>query len=86
LLNALDGISAQEGRLLFATTNRYHTLDPALTRPGRMDLHVEFRLASQYQARNCTGTSMPLTLLRKLLWMEARTVLLLPLGMLRRRR
>ena len=51
LLNALDGISAQEGRLLFATTNRYHKLDSALTRPGRMDLHVEFRLASQYQAR-----------------------------------
>jgi len=51
LLNALDGISAQEGRLLFATTNRYHTLDSALTRPGRMDLHVEFRLASRYQAR-----------------------------------
>ncbi|KAI0272544.1 P-loop containing nucleoside triphosphate hydrolase protein [Gloeopeniophorella convolvens] len=50
LLNALDGVSAQEGRLLFATTNRYHTLDPALTRPGRMDLHVEFRLASRYQA------------------------------------
>jgi mitochondrial chaperone BCS1 len=50
LLNALDGISAQEGRLLFATTNRYHALDPALTRPGRMDLHVEFRLASRYQA------------------------------------
>ena len=50
LLNALDGISAQEGRLLFATTNRYHTLDPALTRPGRMDLHIEFRLASRYQA------------------------------------
>lgn len=50
LLNALDGISAQEGRILFATTNRYHTLDPALTRPGRMDLHVEFRLASCYQA------------------------------------
>ncbi|KAI9440622.1 P-loop containing nucleoside triphosphate hydrolase protein, partial [Lactarius indigo] len=51
LLNALDGISAQEGRILFATTNRYHTLDPALTRPGRMDLHVEFRLSSRYQAR-----------------------------------
>ena len=51
LLNALDGISAQEGRILFATTNRYHTLDPALTRPGRMDLHIEFRLASRYQAR-----------------------------------
>ncbi|KAH9976010.1 P-loop containing nucleoside triphosphate hydrolase protein [Lactifluus volemus] len=51
LLNALDGISAQEGRLLFATTNRYDVLDPALIRPGRMDLHVEFRLASRYQAR-----------------------------------
>jgi mitochondrial chaperone BCS1 len=51
LLNALDGVSAQEGRLLFATTNRYHSLDPALIRPGRMDIHVEFRLASQYQAR-----------------------------------
>ncbi len=51
LLNALDGISAQEGRLLFATTNRYHSLDPALIRPGRMDIHVEFRLASQHQAR-----------------------------------
>jgi mitochondrial chaperone BCS1 len=51
LLNALDGVSAQEGRLLFATTNRYHLLDPALIRPGRMDVHVEFRLASQYQAR-----------------------------------
>ncbi|KAI0057432.1 P-loop containing nucleoside triphosphate hydrolase protein [Artomyces pyxidatus] len=50
LLNALDGVSAQEGRLLFATTNRYSVLDPALTRPGRMDLHVEFRLASRYQA------------------------------------
>ena len=51
LLNALDGISAQEGRLLFATTNRYHILDPALTRPGRVDLHIEFRLASRHQAR-----------------------------------
>jgi len=50
LLNALDGIGAQEGRLLFATTNRYETLDAALRRPGRMDVHVEFKLASQYQA------------------------------------
>ena len=50
LLNALDGIGAQEGRLLFATTNNYKALDPALCRPGRMDLHVEFHLASRYQA------------------------------------
>lgn len=50
LLNALDGVGAQEGRLLFATTNRYGVLDPALCRPGRMDLHIEFKLASKFQA------------------------------------
>ncbi|KAJ7934868.1 hypothetical protein B0H13DRAFT_1591288 [Mycena leptocephala] len=46
LLNALDGVGAQEGRILFATTNKYSALDPALCRPGRMDLHIEFKLAS----------------------------------------
>lgn len=50
LLNALDGVGAQEGRILYATTNKYTALDPALCRPGRMDLHVEFRLASRFQA------------------------------------
>lgn len=50
LLNALDGIGAQEGRILFATTNNFDALDPALIRPGRMDVHVEFRLASKLQA------------------------------------
>lgn len=51
LLNALDGVGAQEGRILFATTNKYSALDPALIRPGRMDLHVEFTWASQAQAK-----------------------------------
>ncbi|KAG6918968.1 hypothetical protein DXG01_010207 [Tephrocybe rancida] len=51
LLNALDGVGAQEGRILFATTNKYDSLDPALCRPGRMDIHIEFKLASRYQAR-----------------------------------
>jgi len=50
LLNALDGVGAQEGRILYATTNRYTALDPALCRPGRMDLHIEFKLANKYQA------------------------------------
>ncbi|KAF4569632.1 hypothetical protein EYR40_008610 [Pleurotus pulmonarius] len=49
LLNALDGVGAQEGRILYATTNKYLNLDPALCRPGRMDIHVEFRLASKFQ-------------------------------------
>ncbi|KAJ6498338.1 mitochondrial chaperone bcs1 [Mycena vulgaris] len=51
LLNALDGVAAQEGRILYATTNKYTALDPALCRPGRMDIHVEFRLASKFQAQ-----------------------------------
>ncbi|KAH9832616.1 P-loop containing nucleoside triphosphate hydrolase protein [Rhodofomes roseus] len=51
LLNALDGIGAQEGRILFATTNDYAALDPALIRPGRMDLHINFKLANKEQAK-----------------------------------
>ncbi|KAJ7057547.1 hypothetical protein C8F01DRAFT_319354 [Mycena amicta] len=50
LLNALDGVAAAEGRILFATTNHLEKLDPALSRPGRMDVWVEFRNASKWQA------------------------------------
>ncbi|KAH8822614.1 P-loop containing nucleoside triphosphate hydrolase protein [Flagelloscypha sp. PMI_526] len=50
LLNALDGVAASEGRLLFATTNHLTKLDPALSRPGRMDVWVEFRNASRPQS------------------------------------
>ena len=37
LLNGLDGIVAAEERLIFMTTNHLSRLDPALTRPGRVD-------------------------------------------------
>lgn len=40
LLNAIDGVAAQEGRALFMTTNHVQRLDPALIRPGRADLHM----------------------------------------------
>ena len=36
--------------LLFATTNHIERLDPALSRPGRMDVWVNFSYATQYQA------------------------------------
>lgn len=49
LLNAIDGVAAQEGRLLFATTNKYDALDAALIRPGRLDVHIEFKLAERPQ-------------------------------------
>lgn len=60
LLNAIDGVQAQQGRLLFATTNKYKALDPALVRPGRLDLHIEFILASKWQARELFKRFYPL--------------------------
>lgn len=44
LLNALDGLGASEGRLLFMTTNHPDRLDPALIRPGRVDRNIEIGL------------------------------------------
>ena len=38
LLNALDGVRSQEGRILFMTTNHREKLDPALLREGRCDM------------------------------------------------
>jgi chaperone BCS1 len=37
LLNVLDGHGAKENHVLFMTTNHVERLDPALTRPGRID-------------------------------------------------
>ncbi|KAF9454422.1 P-loop containing nucleoside triphosphate hydrolase protein [Macrolepiota fuliginosa MF-IS2] len=50
LLNSLDGVAAAEGRLLFATTNHIERLDPALSRPGRMDVWINFTHATKWQA------------------------------------
>lgn len=41
LLNALDGVRSQEGRILVMSTNHRERLDPALIRPGRCDMHLE---------------------------------------------
>jgi chaperone BCS1 len=51
LLNALDGVSSREGRVLFLTTNHPERLDPALVRPGRVDRKVELGHATADQAR-----------------------------------
>jgi len=37
-------------RLLFATTNHIERLDPALSRPGRMDVWINFTHATKWQA------------------------------------
>ncbi|KAF6266677.1 P-loop containing nucleoside triphosphate hydrolase protein [Scenedesmus sp. NREL 46B-D3] len=52
LLNAIDGVAAQEGRLLFMTTNHIERLAGALIRPGRVDVRCFLGPATQRQARN----------------------------------
>lgn len=64
LLNSLDGVAAAEGRLLFATTNHIERLDPALSRPGRMDVWINFTYATKWQAEGlfkCFFPSRPST-------------------------
>ena len=51
LLNALDGVAAQEGRIVILTTNHFERLDPALIRPGRIDLALEIGNAGREQLR-----------------------------------
>ncbi|KAJ3339900.1 hypothetical protein HDU93_007674 [Gonapodya sp. JEL0774] len=51
LKNAIDGVAAQEGRILCTTTNHIEMLDPALIRPGRVDVRMYFDKASRWQAR-----------------------------------
>lgn len=50
LLNAIDGVASQEGRILVMTTNKPESLDEALIRPGRVDLQVGFTNATPAQA------------------------------------
>ncbi|KAK7023049.1 P-loop containing nucleoside triphosphate hydrolase protein [Favolaschia claudopus] len=51
LLNMIDGIGSEEGKLFFATTNHIDRLDPALLRPGRIDRKIRYTLATGTQAR-----------------------------------
>jgi chaperone BCS1 len=45
ILNVIDGVGSQEGRILIMTTNHITRLDEALIRPGRVDKRVELGLA-----------------------------------------
>jgi chaperone BCS1 len=50
LLNVIDGVGAQEGRVLVMTSNHTENIDPALLRPGRVDFSVKFGLATSHMA------------------------------------
>ncbi|KAJ3092741.1 hypothetical protein HK102_003616 [Quaeritorhiza haematococci] len=51
LLNALDGVASSEERIIFMTTNHAEKLDPALIRPGRVDVKQYIGDASPDQIR-----------------------------------
>ncbi|KAI8385603.1 BCS1 N terminal-domain-containing protein [Blakeslea trispora] len=51
LLNALDGVASAEERIIFLTTNHVEKLDPALIRPGRVDMKEYLGNATDYQIR-----------------------------------
>ncbi|XP_065163772.1 mitochondrial chaperone BCS1 [Atheta coriaria] len=49
LLNCLDGVASTEARIVFMTTNYLDRLDPALIRPGRVDVKEHIGYCSQTQ-------------------------------------
>lgn len=51
LLNIMDGMMTPHGALFVLTTNEIDKLDPALLRPGRIDLKVEIGYLTDYQAQ-----------------------------------
>ncbi|KAH9981031.1 BCS1 N terminal-domain-containing protein [Lactifluus volemus] len=48
-LNALDGVASGEERIIFLTTNHIDRLDPALIRPGRVDLPFSMLFTNFYR-------------------------------------
>ncbi|CAJ2502623.1 Uu.00g100170.m01.CDS01 [Anthostomella pinea] len=51
LLNVLDGVGSQEGRIVIMATNKPERLDSALVRPGRVDMKVRLGNISRELAR-----------------------------------
>jgi len=45
-LNILDGVQENPGRIIIMTTNHVDKIDPAIIRPGRIDMNIEFKRAS----------------------------------------
>ncbi|KAJ7479279.1 hypothetical protein FB451DRAFT_1131411 [Mycena latifolia] len=60
LLNVLDSVSSEEGRLTFATTNHIENLDSALIRAGRMDVKIQYKFADSAQIEQVFKRFFPL--------------------------
>lgn len=47
ILNLWDGLFETPGRIIAISSNHYDTLDPALIRPGRIDITLEMKLVNR---------------------------------------
>jgi SpoVK/Ycf46/Vps4 family AAA+-type ATPase len=63
LLNAIDGVAESDGRVLVITTNMRDKLDPALLRPGRVDLQLELGPMSPQMFRTAFKSFFPETII-----------------------
>lgn len=51
ILNTIDGVLEQHGRILIITTNYKNKLDSALIRPGRIDMRIDFTKCTNQMTR-----------------------------------
>jgi chaperone BCS1 len=70
ILNLWDGIRETPGRIMIISSNHYHKLDQALTRPGRIDISHELTNASHKTISelyyHLFGTQIPKPALKKI--------------------
>jgi len=58
-LNAIDGLASSDDVIFVLTTNHPERLDPALLRPGRVDVRVEFKAPNMEMAKEYFLTYYP---------------------------
>ncbi|ORZ08422.1 P-loop containing nucleoside triphosphate hydrolase protein, partial [Absidia repens] len=51
ILNALDGVTAQEGSMIFMSCNNMDDIEPALLRPGRIDIKMDLGYSDRSQIK-----------------------------------
>lgn len=76
LLNAIDGLASRENRILVVTSNHADRLDPALLRPGRIDLRERIGPLEAEEALAMVAAFLPSF---SLAWFNAEVRPLLPI-------
>jgi SpoVK/Ycf46/Vps4 family AAA+-type ATPase len=70
ILNAMDGILETPGRIVIMTSNHPERLDPALIRPGRIDMIIKFDYCNTMEVeeiyKGITGRSVPADVLSRI--------------------